>query len=130
VVPVKVVLLDHWRTAAKDPDPEPVQWLKTGAPAGILIPVVDRGIIPTYDPTADVEEVHPDQLNTEHNFSNYSGVGGDPDIDKEVRRILDSGYATKYRSIEEAERQLGGRVILSKIGAVKKWKNFILKIGR
>jgi hypothetical protein len=99
-VPVNVELLDHWRTASKDPDPEPVQWLKTGSPAGILIPVVDRGIFPTYDPTLDVVEIHPDELYTEHNFSNYAGIDGDPDIDKEVRRILDSKYASTYRNIE------------------------------
>jgi hypothetical protein len=117
-----VELLDWWRTAAKDPDTEPVQWLKFGAPAGILLPVVDRGIFPTYDPTIDTVEVDPEQLQTECNFTNYAGIDGDPDIDKEVKRIIGNKYVDRYASVEAAEAALGAPVILSKIGAVKKWK--------
>ena len=39
-------LLDLWRTASKDPDTEPPMWLKHGAPAGIVEPIVDRGVFP------------------------------------------------------------------------------------
>ena len=117
-VPVNVRLLDWWRTAAKDPDPEPVDWLKYGAPAGILIPVVDRGIFPTYDPSIDVIEVSPDDLHTEANFSNYAGVDGDPDINKEVERILTNNYAVAYDSLEQAEAAVGGKAIISKVGAI------------
>ena len=118
-VPVNVELLDWWRTAAKDPDTEPVEWLKHGAPAGILIPVVDKGVFPTYDPTIDIVEVDPEDLHTEPNFSNYAGVDGDPDINKEVARILENKYAVTYDSVEHAEAALGGKVVLSNIGAIK-----------
>jgi hypothetical protein len=127
-VPVNVRLLDWWRTAAKDPDPEPVEWLKTGAPAGILIPVVDRGIFPTYDPCIDVVEVHHEDLHTAADFQNYAGVDGDPDIDTEVDRILTNEYAVSFKTLDDAEAALGGKVILSKIGAVKKWRNFVFKM--
>ena len=127
-VPVNVPLLDLWRTAAKDPDGEPVTWLKYGAPAGLLVHVEDRGIFPTYDPTLDAAEYQPNDLRTEEDFENYPGVDGDPDIFKEVRRILEADYLDQYDDIAAAERALGGTVVLSKIGAIKKWRNFVYKL--
>ena len=135
-VPVNVSLLDHWRTASKDPDGEPVKWLKFGAPAGLLESVEDRGIFPIYDPEIDAAELHWSELQTEANFSNYPGVDGDADIYKEIRRLLETDqkilpggpYVDSYPNIEAAERALGGKVILSKIGAIRKWRNFVWKL--
>jgi hypothetical protein len=122
---VDVGLLDHWRTAAKDPDTEPVKWLKEGAPAGITEPIVDRGIFPLYDPDVDYAEVNPSDLRTEPDFTNYSGVEQDDEVDKELRRIVEppNEYAMKFDTLEEAETFLGTKIILSKIGAIKKMRN-------
>ena len=117
-----VDLLDLWRTASKDFDSEAVRWLRHGAPAGILEPIKDMGIFPTYDPSIDVAEMSPDELQTAEFFANYAGTDTDPDVTLELDRVNSAGYSVRYPSIQAAEAVVGAPLILSKIGAIKKWK--------
>ena len=48
-----VDLLEHWVTAAKEPDDQPVQWFRHGAPSGLLHPILDRGVFELYDQDND-----------------------------------------------------------------------------
>ena len=120
-------LLDFWRTAAKDPDTEPPQWLKHGAPSGITEPIRDCGIFPNYDPSVDRAEISADDIFTQPDFANYSGVEGDPDVIKEVERLLKCGYVKSFDSIEQAREYLKATPILSKIGVIKKLRGGKLK---
>ena len=125
--PVDVELLEHWRDAAKDPDSEPVRWLKEGALAGITQPVIDKGIFPLYDPELDTAECSPEDLRTEAGFVNYSGVEQDEDVNCELTRSLDAGYALSFPSVESAEEHLRASIVLSKVGAIKKLRNGKMK---
>jgi hypothetical protein len=128
ITPVNFHLLDHWRQAAKDPDPDPVDWLRFGAPAGILHPIPDRGIFPTYDPAIDVAELAASDLATEVAFCNYAGVESDADVAVEVQRLEDKGFVAAYSCLAEAEKALGIKIVLSKIGAIKRMRNGIMKL--
>ena len=56
-VACSLVMPRLWRRAAQDPDPDTIDWLRFGAPAGILHPTIDRGIFPTYDPEVDTADL-------------------------------------------------------------------------
>ena len=116
-------LLDLWRTASKDPDTEPPVWLKHGAPAGIVEPILDRGIFPLYDPTIDVAEVEPGDLATQADFANYDGVEDDPDVKQEVVRLIKAKHVRRFRTLRDVRKYLGSEPVLSKIGVIKKKRN-------
>ena len=120
---VNTDLLDLWCQATKEPDPAPVQWLMHGAPAGILKPIVDDVVFPNYDPALDTAEVLADDLHTADNFCNYAGVEDDPDVRAEVKRLIEKEYVREFSSLYEAEKAVGGKIVLSKIGVIKKWRN-------
>jgi len=54
---VRAGILQAWRRAAEDPDDQPEQWLRHGAPAGIRLTPRDRGIFPTVSDQMDDPEL-------------------------------------------------------------------------
>jgi hypothetical protein len=122
--PVNVPLLALWCAAARDPDDQPVQWLISGAPAGLRHPIVDRGIFPTYDPEEDQASGDPENLSTPaDSFVNYAGVEEDEDAATEFIRLHKNGFVRECATAAEVEAVLGEKPILSKIGIVKKKRN-------
>ena len=73
-------LIEAWAIAAGDPGSRIVQWLRTGAPAGIHTQFELDGLFPTYDqikePEFELDEV---QTNFEE-FVNYEGVEEDDEV--------------------------------------------------
>jgi hypothetical protein len=128
--PVDVDLLDLWRVASKDPDSCPPLWLAQGAPAGIEIPIPDKGIFPLYDPELDRTEIHAAELETQAEFINYPGIEQDEDVAGELKRLVEptNKYALVFDSWEEVCAYLKSQPILSKIGAIKKMRNGKLKV--
>ena len=120
--------MELWRQAAKDPDTEPTKWLATGAPAGILTAVEDRGIFPLYDPAVDIAEIEPCDLHTEEGFTNYPGVDQDDHVAAEFERQVQAGFTIRVDSWEEAKAYLGADPVLSKIAAIKKLRGGKLKV--
>ena len=125
---VDTELLDLWRQAAKDPDPEPVEWLKWGAPSGLLEEIPDRGIFPTYDPAIDIADVTADSLETQSEFCNYQGVEADEDVAAELERLVKNKFARRFKTLAAARAYLNADPILSKIGVVKKLRSGKWKI--
>jgi hypothetical protein len=120
---VNTALLSLWRQAAVDPDDQPEQWLVDGAPAGLLRPILDRGVFPIYDPEVDIAEVDAHSLVTEAEFGNYTGVEDNPLVAEEIFRMRDRGYSQEFDTIAAAEAAVGGRIVLSRIGAIERLKN-------
>ena len=126
--PVDTELLSHWCEAAKEPDMEPLRWLRHGAPAGILNPILDRGIFPTYDPTVDVADLAAEELASDSAFVNYSGTEQDNEVASELDRQVRAGYAISFDTLEECEAYLKASPVLSKIGVIRRMRNGKLKI--
>ena len=122
--PVNVELLSLWCAASKDPDDQPIQWLVEGAPAGLLHPIADRGIFPTYSSAEDAIEGDPEELSTPaENAVNYAGVDEDVEVAAEMSRMLKNRYVKKFKSLKCVAKYLGKKAIVSKIGVIKKIKN-------
>ena len=125
---INLPLLEHWQRAAKDPDDAAVDWLLHGAPAGIINPIPDRGIFPQYAPEDDIAEVAADDLATDMNFSNYTGVEGDAEVRAEFDRLAAKSYTREFCSLREAEAYVRGKIVLSKIGVIRRWRNLAWKL--
>ena len=125
---VNTALLQQWQQAAKDPDECPVDWLLKGAPAGITQEIPSRNIFPTYSMEEDSAEVSPDDLRTSEDFCNYSGVEGDAEVAAEIKRLVALGYAREFTSLSAAEAFTKGKIVLSKIGVIKKIRAGIMRL--
>jgi hypothetical protein len=102
---VNTVLLSLWRQAAVDPDDQPEQWLVSGAPAGFLRPILNRGIFPVYDPEVDVADADAGSLVTEAEFCNYFGVEENSLVAEEIFRMRDRGYSQEYDTLAKLKQQ-------------------------
>ena len=125
---VNTALLQHWQQAAKDPDECPVDWLLKGAPAGITQDIPCRNIFPTYTAEEDAAEVNPEDLHTSSDFCNYQGVEGDAEVAAEVKRLISKGYAREFDTLAAAEKFTQGKIVLSKIGVIKKIRAGIMRL--
>ena len=125
---VNTALLEHWQQASKDPDECPVQWLLKGTPAGIVQDIPYRNIFPAHSEEEDAAEVNPEDLYTSEDFRNYSGVEHDPEVAAELKRLTTLGYAREFDSLKAAEKFTRGRVVLSKIGVIKKLRAGVMRL--
>ena len=65
---------------------------------------------------------------TAEGFCNYSGVEGDPEVAAELQRLISLGYAREFDSLSAAESLTKGKIVLSKIGVIKKIRAGIMKL--
>ena len=121
--PVNTQLLHLWVCASKDPDNLPVQWLRHGAPAGILHSIESRGVFPEYDPAVDVRTVDPEELRTDPDHANYEGVEEDQEVADEIERFDKEGWTRTFDTLEAAKAYVKGDPILSRLGVIKKMRN-------
>ena len=121
--PVNTELLHLWVCASQDPDELPVQWLRHGAPAGILHAIESRGIFQDYDPAEDVRTVDPEELRTDPDHANYDGVEEDQEVADEISRFAASGWTRTFSTLEEVKEYVKGEPVLSRLGVIKKMKN-------
>ena len=125
--PIHIRILEWWRLAAKDPDDQPTIWLRDGAPAGLNMPIIDRGVFPLYSWEDDQPELHADELQTEEHFHNYSDVEESAAVQGEFARLLAAGHLLPFDSLEEVEGYLEAQAVLSRIGHIQKIRNGKLK---
>ena len=121
--PVNTELLHLWVCASKDPDELPVQWLRHGAPAGILHPIESRGVFPEYDPSVDVRTVDPEGLRTDPDHANYEGVEEDQEVSDEIARFAKEGWTRTFDTLEELRAYVKGDPVFSRLGVIKKMRN-------
>ena len=97
-------LLESWRLSSGDVDCHVGPWLKTGSPAGIDVEYETCGVFP---PTAKESEYFEPVFYSDA-FTNYDSVDGDPAVEADVQKLLDSGYFDVYESLTAAKAKLGG----------------------
>ena len=125
--PVDVDLLELWRTASMDPDTAVVRWLREGAPAGLLQPIEDCGIFPTYSEEEDPQSMNAEDLCTESAFTNYAGVEDNEDVALEMQRLTDAGFVTQFQAYEDLVKHLGAEAVLSRIGVIERIRNGVVR---
>lgn len=112
-----------WATQAKDPDVAATEWLRDGAPSGILHHPPFTGIFPplagdgqALDPQVTADELHTD-FDT---FSNYAEVEEDQEVATEIERLVNEGYIARFASLEACRDFLKSDPVLSKLGVILK----------
>jgi len=113
--------------ASRDPDDLPVEWLRHGAPAGIVHNIESRGIFPQYTEEEDSAAVDAELLRTDPDHCNYSGVEDDDEVAEELQRLEAARYVRKFGTLEQATKYLKGAPILSKLGVIRKTRNGVTK---
>ena len=117
-----------------DPDDQPVQWLLSGAPAGLAEEIVYRGVFPEYDPAEDMAELDVAELATEEDFENYAGVESAQEVSDELERLRAAGHLRRFESLHaaqdfiytEAKSHAPGKtrseltIVLSRLALIKK----------
>ena len=103
---LRAELLLQWGLAANDPDASIIHnWLTSGSPAGIEVPIEDPGVFPPNDevgPDTDYFEPPDADLHT-----NYSSVDGDPAAEPEVQRLFRTGFVKSLTPSKNVNAGLG-----------------------
>ena len=89
-------------------------------PFGIAQPIVPGGLLPTITETATMSaEALYDQTLFEDNHQSFKEqiAGGQPALD-ELQSLVDAGFARVCRDLDEAEKFLGKRPLVSPLGNV------------
>lgn len=118
-------LLRLWVLASQDPDIYIVEWLDSGAPAGISRHAEDAGIFPV---ASDSDAAQARVLQEFHaGFRNYVSMEESDGGDHVLQDLVDKEYVIKFPSIEEAETYLGSKAIVSKLALITTEKEGIVK---
>ena len=122
--PLSATLLTAWGTAVTDPDAQTLaRWLQEGAPLGFSQAICASGVFP---PVAGPEWEEESSRRLERAFEGWvnhpSAEEWHEDLTKLVEEAFSKGFCTIYDSVEEAEKQIGVRPVLNKLGVIIKEK--------
>ena len=110
-------LLEAWALAGKDPDTPVINWLRTGAPAGVRHHPEQVGIFPVVN---EERWRDPEELETPADtFRNYDSVELDASAWPEILKFVEKGFIKTFDT-EAACRQFlhGAHPVLSKLGLI------------
>lgn len=104
---------------AGDPGVRLAKWIEEGAPAGV---VKDMPELDWLFPQVKAEEMgKPEDLEVDYaSFANYDGVEDDKAAAEIIQGFIKAGYIHAYDTAEQAEMAVGGKLVISKLGVVKK----------
>ena len=109
--------------AMGDPDTDIIhQWLCSGAPAGISLPIADPGCIFPADIESHGEGETID-IPDHHGHTNYSSVVDDAAAEPEVNRLIETGFVKEFSSYEDLQLWVEGQPHLSRLGMITKEKD-------
>ena len=101
-----------------------VDWLKTGATAGVFPSTSAADSIFPKDSEPSQEGDLADTLaRTEEEFTNYKGIDQDQDAVKELLGFRDNGDLQSHEDLSSCFKKLGGTVVLSRFGLVIRTRN-------
>ena len=113
-------LLSAWANLAQDPGKVAADWVRHGAPAGILCQPFLPGVFPLAQPSNE-DVLEPEDLEGDVEiFRNYAGMDEDENVWSQVHEFVDKGFLKAFDSLQECEGYLGGKPVLSRFGQVTK----------
>ena len=105
---------------SRDPERYLPAWLEEGVPTGVSVPVPPSGIFPPVATEAEASSELWRYYATGTPRDNYkSAVENAQEFAKEVERLHEAGYVSKYASLKEAQQALG-HVVVSRVAAIVK----------
>ena len=113
-------LLSAWANLAHDPGKVAADWVRHGAPAGILSQPLLAGVFPLAQ-LNDEDVLEPEDLEGDVEiFRNYAGMDEDENVWSQVHEFVEKGFLKAFESLSESEEYLGGTPVLSRFGQVTK----------
>ena len=113
-------LLSAWANLAHDPGKVAADWVRYGAPAGILSQPLLAGVFPLAQ-LNDEDVLEPEDLEGDVEiFRNYAGMDEDENVWSQVHEFVEKGFLKAFDSLPECEEYLGGTPVLSRFGQVTK----------
>ena len=119
--PIRSEVIAGW---TEDPDGQTLaRWLDEGAPMGFLEEIETNGIFPKVDKAQAGTEAEQVQAKTLEGWTNYTSA---EEENQELQTLIQD-YAVRQLchlvpSLEEAEKELGRRPILNRLGVIVKTK--------
>ena len=117
-------LFQAWADASGDPDTVLAQWLRTGAPLGILNAVAPTGIFPTVPEASPNPEQIQDLASLPQGWVNYRSSEDEPIItDSILQSMVSKQWATCCDTWDHLVSELGSdQITLNKLALVSKQK--------
>ena len=113
-------LLSAWANLAQVPGKVAADWVRHGAPAGILSQPLLPGVFPLAQPS-DEDVLEPEDLEGDVEiFRNFAGMDEDENVWSQVHEFVEKGFLKAFGSLHECEVYLGGIPVLSRFGQVTK----------
>ena len=111
-------LLSAWANLAHDPGKVAADWVRHGAPAGILCQPLLPGVFPLAQPS-DEDVLEPEDLEGDVEiYRNYAGMDEDENVWSQVHEFVEKGFLKAFDSLQDCEVYLGGTPVLSRFGQV------------
>ena len=122
--PLQPQIFDAWGRISGDPDsPVLAQWLRSGAPLGFTEPIPCTGIFPVVKEVEWEAEAADQLLRSFENWDNHpSAVEWEEDLHKLIDEAASKGFCSFYPNMAAAEREIGIKPVLNKLGLLVKEK--------
>ena len=123
---LNAAFLGAWVAAAGDPDHHVIDWLRRGAPAGILHHAGQAGIFP---PAGDEGEAAKERALQEHyhGFKNYTSMEESSHGKEVLQELVTRGYVKKFSTLAAARRYLQAEPVLAKLALIETVKDGVVK---
>jgi hypothetical protein len=120
---IRAELLGAISNAAGDPGQFAVDWLRYGAPAGILKDCsAAAAIFPLQEVPGEDGGVSDDLARDDNEFENDRNIDTDPVASEELNLFADKGYLERHKTLRQCSAKLGGRAIISKFRLLKRMR--------
>ena len=120
---IRADLLGAIANAAGDPGQFAVDWLRYGAPAGILKDCsAAASIFPLQIEPGGGEGITDDLARDDIDFVNDKNIDTDPAAGEELNAFADKGYLLRHNSLRDCSAKLKGRAVISKFRLLKRMR--------
>lgn len=120
---IRAELLGAISAAAGDPGQFAVDWLRYGAPAGILKDCSAACVIfPPQMEAGEGEGVTDSLARDDEDFENDRNIDTDPVAAEELNSFADKGYLLRHKTLTLCSKKLGGRAVISKFRLLKRMR--------
>ena len=107
-----------------DPDGILAEWLRSGAPLGVELPVTHSGVFPIDQAEAREDPESLPFTSTDSQWENYRSADQEMDTSRGILdKMVEKGWSSKYSSLGDAATALGADgLVLNKLGLISKVK--------
>ena len=120
---IRAELLGAIYSAAGDPGQFAVDWLRYGAPAGILKDVsAALAIFPEQLEPGEAGGITDALARDDTEYVNDLSIDTDPAAREELEAFVGKGYLRKHRNLQQCSKAFGGKAVISKFRLLKRFR--------